>query len=254
MSIQNYEMLRQAIAHHSTAVLALPSSGGVQHRKTRFAGEAGEGFWIETGADADRASVDALIAEKTPVGLVFKSDEQSVMFTAPIKSRDEQFKTSDGNVVGALYMAFPRDFQRQQRRQAYRAPVPPDQVSIRLWRIPDRAVLRDRPLASQELFAKLDDLSVTGVGIHCRPGRDGQPAVVLPNERLRIVLTWGTSELLTEGRLMHRRDLESKETVMGIQFAKLEKDFEGRQTLAKFTELVGYLQREEVKQKRLLAG
>ena len=216
MSIQNYEMLRQAIAHHATAVLAFPSASGVHHHKTRFVGEAGEGFWIEADTVADRASVDTLIAEKTPVGLVFKSDQQSVMFTSPIKSRDEQFKMNDGSVISALYMAFPPDFQRQQRRQAYRAPVPPNQVSIRLWRIADRAVLRDRPLASQELFAKLDDLSVTGVGVHCRPGRDGQPAVVLPNERLRIMLTWGASELLTEGQLARMLKLDRVELRMLI--------------------------------------
>lgn len=254
MSIENYEILRQAIGRNSPAVLGLPSAGMIRHHKTRFLGEAADGFWLEITADTDRPLVDTLMAEKAQVGLVFKSGNQSVMFTSPIKLRDGQYRINGTTKVEALFMAFPLDFARQQRRQTYRAVILPDQATVRLWRIAEHAVLRDRPLASVELFAKLDDLSVTGFRVHGQPGRDHLPAVVLPNERLRILLTWGKGEILTEGRLMHRRDLENKVSVMGIHFKKMEKDIEGRQMLAKLTELVGVLQREEIKRHRLLAG
>jgi hypothetical protein len=53
---------------------------------------------------------------------------------------------------------------------------------------------------------------------------------------------------------MHKRVTENNHAIMGIQFKKLEKDIEGRQTLVKLTELVGYMQREEIKRKRQAAG
>jgi hypothetical protein len=251
----NHVLLRDAIARNSAAVLALPSAGMMRHHKTRLLAETSEGFWIEAIGAEDRPLIDALIAESQPVGIAFKSGHTSVVLKALIRKPQEPFKVNEETVVDAMFLAFPQDFIQQQRRKAYRVSLPPGhQIGLRLWRIPEHAILRDRPLASLELFANLHDLCVMGLGVRCRPGRDGQPAKVQPNERLRIVLTWEKNEVLTEGRVMHKRLLDSGLVEMGIQLKKLEKDIDGRQTLAKLTELVGYLQREEIKRLKQTAG
>ena len=254
MSTQNYEILREAIESNSAAVLSLPSAGMARNHKTRFLLEAAAGFWVESIADADRPLVDALVLEKTPVGVAFKAGDASVMFITPILKREEQFQVNAETQVEALFLGFPQDFQRKQRRQAYRVAMPPQTpVTLRLWRIPEHVILRDRPLASLEILAKLEDLSVSGLGAQCR-SRNADPVKALPNERLRIQMSWGDSDVVTEGRVMHRRDCQSGQVIMGVHFKKLEKDIEGRQTLAKLTELVGYLQREEIKRFRQAAG
>ena len=247
---ENYEILRDAVARNSAAVLSLPSAGAVRHHKTRFLAEVEKGFWIEA-AVADQALTDALILEKSSVGVAFKSGPNAVSFATTILARDENYQVNSEVIVGAVLLGFPRDFQRKQRRQSYRVALPPGhEVAMRLWRISEHTVLRDRPMPSLEIFAALDDLSVTGMRVICRPGRDGQPAKALPNERLRITLAWGGQELLTEGRVVHKRGMAGNQTLMGVQFKRLQKDLEGRQTQAKINELVGYLQREEVKRLR----
>jgi hypothetical protein len=110
-------------------------------------------------------------------------------------------------------------------------------------------------MASQEIGVRLQNMSVIGLGCVCKPGRDGKIARICGSERLRILLSWGEEELLTEGRAVHSHPLASHadELVLGLQFKKLEKQIEGRQALSKLNELMGNLQRDEVKRRRAMA-
>ena len=174
MKNNNYEILRDAIARNSTTVMSLPSAGMVRHHKSRFLVEEDKGFWLET-PDTDRPLIDALIAEKTPVGIAFKAGTTSIICATTILRLEEAFQLNANSTVAALFMSFPQDFQRKQRRQAYRVALPIHcPVILRVWRIAEHFVLRDRPWASLEIGAKLEDLSVSGMAIQCRPGRDGQ--------------------------------------------------------------------------------
>jgi hypothetical protein len=97
---------------------------------------------------------------------------------------------------------------------------------------------------------------VLGLSAVCRPGRDGKPTSVCLNERLRILISRdGEDEILTEGRAIHFHPslANPDEIVLGLQFKKLEKYIEGRQTISKLTELVGDLQRDEVKRRRAMS-
>lgn len=252
MSNSNGSLLIEAIARNSAAVLSLPSAGMTRNHKTRFLAETAEGFWVESVGEEDLPLVASLIAEKAPVSIAFKAGPSMVIFTTLVRAQQEHFKVNAATSVRALLIGYPTDFSQQQRRQAYRVALPIDhQIGLKLWRIPEQANLRDRPLASQELFATLDDLSVSGLGVQCRPGRDGEPPRAIVQERLRIILSWGKQELMTEGRVMHKRALDSGLVVLGIEFKKLEKDYEGRQTMSRLTELMGDMQREEIKRRRV---
>jgi c-di-GMP-binding flagellar brake protein YcgR len=239
--------LREAIARNSAAVVALPSAGMVRHHPTRFVAESPEGFWIESvGSEAQL--VETLVAANSPVGVAFKNGQKSVTFTTPICGRQQQYRINESTTVDALCLAFPAQLRQQQRRQAYRVALPEDgEIAVRLWRIPEHAILRDRPSGTLEVAARLSDLSVAGLRANCRPGRDGEPAKLVAGERLRILLTHGQEEILMEGRAVHVRSQTDNHVVTGVQFKKLDKDLEGRQTLSKLTKLVGQLQREELK-------
>src|SRR5260370_40563678 len=186
MPNQKYETLRDAIARNCSVVLALPSAGMIRHHKTRFLGEAENGFWIEAAAEADRLLVQSLISEEAPVGVAFKAESGSVVFAAPIRARQERFQINEQTVVEALFLPFPDSFRQVQRRQAYRVALPvQSSVGLRLWRISEHAILRDRPMAAQEVPARLHNVCVLGAGAIARPCRDGSVPKMLVGERMR---------------------------------------------------------------------
>jgi c-di-GMP-binding flagellar brake protein YcgR len=256
MSNPNYDLLQDAIARNAAAVLALPSAGMIRHHKTRFLAETENGFWMECEPQ-ERPLIESLMVEETMVGVAFKSGTGNVGFTSPILQYNPHFPVNEVTLVEAVFLPFPENFRQLQRRQAYRVTLPKEHgVKLRIWHIPEHAILRDRPLASREILVRLQNMSVLGLSAVCRLGRDGKPASICLNERLRILISRdGRDEILTEGRAIHFHPslATPDEIVLGLQFKKLEKHIEGRQTISKLTELVGDLQREEVKRRRAMS-
>jgi c-di-GMP-binding flagellar brake protein YcgR len=248
-------ILKDAIARNAGAILSLPSAGMVRHHKTRFLAETEEGFWVES-APAERPLVNALIAEQTPVGIAFKSGHTSLAFTTPIRSRNERFPINATTIVEALFLPFPQNLHPRQRRQFYRVRLPHDhEIGLRLWRLGQNALLQDEPLAATELSARLADISVGGLGAICDRGSDGRPPRITTQDRLRILLRDPAgAEVLLEGRAVHVRPLDDGRISAGVQFKKLEKNLEGRQTFSKLSKLVGQLEREEVRKRALHAA
>lgn len=247
----NYDSLRDAIARNSAAVLSVPSAGMVRHHKTRFLGEGPDGFWIESVSD-ERPVIQSLMEGDGPVGVAFKVGHNSVAFTSVIRGIDPQYKVNEATAAEALYLPFPENFRMLQRRQVYRVPLPmTHDIGLKVWHVPEHAILRDRPLAVREVQVRMTNLSVSGLAAIARVGRKGEPPRMILGERLRIVMTWQEEELLMEGRVIHAREASVKDQVaFGIQFKRLEKDIEGRQVLSKLTEIVGVQQREEIKRRR----
>src|SRR5262249_11323183 len=120
-----YIALREAIARNSAAVIVLPSAGMVRRPPTRFLAASPEGFWIESVA-SDAQLIETLAAAHSPVGVAFKNGEKSVSFTAPIRTREQQYRINESTTVDALCLAFPAQLRQQQRRQAYRVALPDD--------------------------------------------------------------------------------------------------------------------------------
>jgi c-di-GMP-binding flagellar brake protein YcgR len=149
-----------------------------------------------------------------------------------------------------VLLAFPESLRSLQRRAVYRVVLPLENAtSVRVWRVAEHAILRDRPMAAQEIPARLRDLSVMGMGVQLL-SRDENPPRVSVNERLRIVLKFRDWEVLVEGRAIHQRPTGANTLCGGAAFKKLEKDFEGRQALAKLNSIVGQLQRDEIVRRR----
>jgi c-di-GMP-binding flagellar brake protein YcgR len=244
--------LKDAIARNAGLVLSLPSAGMLRHSKSRFLGESDEGFWIESNP-AERVLIEALVVSQQPVGISFKSGVNKVIFTTPL-IRGQPYRVNASVVVEGLLLKRPDPDKVKaiQRRSNYRVAVPRDaEVTVRMWRIPERAYLRDRPMAAQEVQVHIRDLSLGGMGCTLF-GKDGQPPVITNEDRLRIQIAAREHSLLVEGRMRHPVGKPKTDVVRaGIQFKALENSLEGRQTLNTLTRVIGELAREEVRRLRL---
>ena len=238
MSNPKYELLRQAIERNAASVLSLPSAGMIRHHKTRFLSSSENGFWMES-VQGEAPLLDHLILAEAPVGVTFKSGDTSIVFATPIQSRQQGYRVNENTQVEAVFLPYPDAFRENQRRVVYRVGLPVDhQVTMRVWRVAEHAILRDRPMAAQELHVRLGNISVMGIGVCCSPARDGRPPRAIVGERLRLMLVVNGDEVLMEGRVIHLRPIRGNQLMLGLQLKKLEKDVEGRQALSKLTQLV----------------
>jgi c-di-GMP-binding flagellar brake protein YcgR len=233
-------------------VLSLPSAGMLRHSKSRFLAEADGGFWVES-APGERALVAELIAQQKPCGISFKSGITKVVFATPIVEHAPEYRINAETVVEALRLIEPAEIKAVQRRNNYRVSVTGDtEMSMRVWRVAEKAYLNDRPMAAQEITARIRDLSLGGAGV-IFTGKDGESPKVSIEDRLRIELHYGETTIILEGRMRNPtgRSPDKDKLITGIQFKALQEDLEGRQKQAQLTKIVGELQRAEVRRMRL---
>jgi hypothetical protein len=251
MGDEHSEILADAVARNSAAVLSLPSAGMLRHHKSRFLAQTSEGLWIESVA-GDVPLIEDLLSRKTPVGISFKFPPNKASFLVPILRRDPAYRLNADFVVEALLVQSPTKIKPVQRRNNYRVRVPEGSpFNVRVWKIADHAILRDRPLASQLINVKARDLSVGGLGVTLQPD-PSEPRSLCSSQRLRIELKFEEIELILEGVLrIANADPSASAARAGIQFKKLENDLAGRQAMAAVTRIVGEFQREEVRRSRL---
>jgi c-di-GMP-binding flagellar brake protein YcgR len=248
------KLVRDAVARNVAIVLSLPSAGMLRHCKSRFLDACPEGFWVEATPE-HTSLVDDLIKRAEPAGVSFKAGTRTVSFASVLLRRDPKHALNNQTAVEAILLSHPAQVKSMQRRSNYRVHTGADSgLTVRMWRIPDHAYLKDQPPASTQVPFNLCDLSIGGMGVIL-----GQASVKLATEqRLRIeICPEGQEPLVLEGRLKYSRAgvTPGAGTRAGVQFKKLENDLDGRQALMKLTRIVGDLQREEVRRMRLgLAG
>jgi c-di-GMP-binding flagellar brake protein YcgR len=255
MSQATSDILTQAVGRNSAAVLSLPSAGMVRHFKSRFLNETPEGVWLES-IGTEHPLIEGLIADGQSCGISFKSSDQKVSFTAKVLKLDPEYRINETTILPAVMIDRPAEVKTIQRRNNYRVRVPAEfELTVQLWRIPERFHLKDKPPRAGELALILRDISIGGLGVTLLP-QDGQPPKILDGERLRVAIKAGADEeLIVEGRICSLRAGEGPGVPAGIQFLKLQDGLEGRQVLDKLTKIIGAMQREEVRRRRLgLAG
>jgi c-di-GMP-binding flagellar brake protein YcgR len=253
MSDSAQEALREAIVRNSAAVMSLPSAGMLRHFKSRFLAVVDDGFWIES-VPQHAGLVDELIAKELLAGVAFKSGQTKIIFASRVLRRDPQYRLNRELMVEAMLLRYPEKIKAVQRRANYRVMIPSTcEISIRVWKIPEHWMLRDKPSATMEMPVRMRDLSTGGTGLLVPP-KDGQPVQLVADARLRMVLGYAGYEALVEGRVQHLKATPDKSLRVGVQFKKLEDDLDGRQTLSRLTSIVGTLHREEVRRLRLGVG
>lgn len=255
MTPADTQSLKDAVARSGPAVLSLPVDGALRHHRVRFLmPEDQDGFWVEA-PQGQRPLIDELLAGKTLVGVSLKAGDNKVIFTTLIREFEAGLPVGDtATVVDAVLLAWPDQVQAVQRRNDYRVSVDPNDsdVNLRVWRIADHHHLRDKPPASALIKVGLRDLSVGGMGLVYTPDPNPDAPRVAAPQRLRIAISHGRGEeLILDGRVRHARTLPAENYRLGVQFKKHEDDLDGRQALAALTQIVGQLQRTEIRRKRI---
>lgn len=253
-----HDTLRDAIARNAGAILSLPHGRTLKHHKTRFLADGEESsFWIEA-APGIAQDVERAVEAKTLVGVAFKSPRHKIVFATGIVGLDGQFRVGggaggEGVTLDAIRLRFPAEVKTVVRRSHYRVRVPPGaEVEVRAWRIPDHAILRDRPPASMELSCKLRDVSAGGMCVVIAANAT-ESAKLGPDQRLRVILKNGGTEILLEGRIRHVVLTPENTLRAGVQFKMDPASLECRQTLTKLNAVVAELTRAEAKRARMMA-
>jgi len=249
----NAQMLRDAIGRNGGCVVSLPSAMGVlAHSKSRFLADDEKGFWVESGR-ADRELVDQMVGSRRQAGFSFKAGNTKVVFASTILRWEPAYAVNATFTVQAMLVEWPAEIRAIQRRANYRATVVADSdLTVRVWRIGRTAYLTDRPASSQEISARLRDISTGGVGVVFLSQEE--PPRITPEDRLRIQLNLPDGgEMLLEGRLRYpiKVPKDAKDVRAGIQFKQMNDDMADRQMLATLTKLVGEMQRAEARRFRL---
>src|SRR3954469_4780452 len=163
MASNNLDILKDAVARNAGIVLSLPSAGILRHHKSRFLSEFPDGFWVES-VPSERPLVEELIRTEQPTGISFKSGTTKVVFATPILRLDLAYRVNEETQIAALLMQMPAEVKAIQRRHNYRVAVPAGtDMSVKVWRIPERAHLRDRPMAAQHVMCEVRDVSLGGL-------------------------------------------------------------------------------------------
>src|SRR5258706_166313 len=247
------QSLRDAIARKAGAVVSFPAADAtLHHHKTRLLAAQDEGFWIQSPAD-DRELIETLMASGQTIGLTLRAAAVKIVSASMIlqfRAGERTTAASGGTTPDALLLAWPSQVIAIQRRADFRVTVYPGTgVTARAWRIPNHHYLPERPPNNALLDMTLHNLSLGGIGVLYIPARDG--AELEPNQRLRVIINHPGGELLIEGRVKHVRPTIDDELNLGIQFKKLEDEIEGRQTRAALTQIIGQLQRDEIRRARM---
>jgi len=249
MSVPNEQLVIDAVARNAALVLSLPSAGLLRNHKSRFLGECEEGLWVESAA-GEQPLIQELLVSRQPAGVAFRSGPQKVVFTSMVCRFSNDFSLNDGVVAAALLLARPDVIKTIQRRANYRVAVTEySGLSIRVWRLPERVYLLDRPMAAQALVAELRDLSIGGMGVIFHP-KDGAPPKVTTEERLRIEFKYQEESFIVEGRCRSGQPVGDGLRT-GIAFRGLEKDLDGRRKLTQLARIIGEFQRDEVRRARI---
>ena len=250
MESGDVKLLRDGIARNASAVLSLPSAGMLRHARSRFLAEFEGGVLVEAVAEQE-ALAKSLVTTGEKAIITFKCGANHIVFGSRVRKIMPQWKVNETTLVDALLLEFPMQIKSVQRRTTYRAKVTATQgMSVRVWRIAEKASLKEVPQRAQEVSCELRDLSVGGMGV--RFYSDNGAVKISAADRLRIEFKSGDNTLLLEGRMrLPKGEPVNGAIVTGVSFRDLEGHLAGRQAIAFLTRLVGELQREELRKYRM---
>lgn len=251
MSTEPLDLLKQAIERNSGAVVSLPSAGMLRHQKTRFLGESPEFFWLELEPEM-RGLAQELIQTQMPVGVSFRAGVTKGVFATQILEMNLQFPLNQDQSVMAIALKHPTEVRSAQRRTDYRVRVTEvSELSVRVWRMPPRVPIHEKPSSKCEVQAVLHDLSIGGVGVVFH-GSAEEPPKIDPEDRLRIELLGPGRQAILEGAVVYPIPMPKDPSIRaGLKFSGSDGNMACRQALAVVTRMVGELQREELRRYRM---
>ena len=245
------DALTNAVDRNMAVVLSLPSAGMLRHHKSRFLGLHADGILLETIGGED-SLIQQLIRTGEPAAVSFKTGNRTANFKTKILRVEREFQINAQATASVLLVQNPAEINVAQRRHNYRAPVyEMTGLGHRLWRIADGADISREPASTMHIEAKMRDLSVGGMGVTLPAPVEGETKLVT-GQRLRIELQYEQqTPLILDGKLRIAQNANPDGTYFaGIQFVGLQEGLEGRRIQTELTQIVGQLQREELRRRK----
>lgn len=249
MSEAAFQALRDGIDRNSSAMLVMPADAPGEGWRTRFLGQAAEGFWIEC-PPKQQLLAEMLQRSAKPAAVSFRSGEFVISCQSAVLGYRPRFQLSAATSVEAVLLAWPDDVRMTQRRAGYRAKVSLDaEIKALGWTIDEQAQVEFVP-QSPGMIADLRDLSVYGMGLILRAVKGKSPRVQL-GQRMRVELNWREHRVIVATRVRQEpRRLPDGSVRVGLNIEGLDHTIEGRRTLTQITQLVAELQRTEARRRR----
>lgn len=232
----------------ASCTLSLPCDRLSLLRRSRVLACDEEGLWVAVEV-SDYASLERLIEQSLPIHLSIRWQDKEVLFHSVPLSYRPNFITPKRDCVPALQLKRPESVFDSQRRKTFRVPLSElDGAAIRIWRINEYVLLRDRVLPSQELPCRAKDLSEGGFAATVLPLN--QEALNLKsNQRFRVEMKFSRHQIVLEARLRypeqtHRDDLSAE---CGFEFIYNDRDVESRRNQQKLQLMISEIQRSAVR-------
>jgi c-di-GMP-binding flagellar brake protein YcgR len=251
MTDKNAKIVHDAVARSVSTLLSLPSAGMFRNHRSRFISDFESGILMQAPG-SDRALIAELVRNKTPCMVSFRKGIYNVIFAAPIRRAEPRWRLNDHTMLDALLMEFPSEIKVVQRRAHHRIEIPPHtEIAVRVCRLAGDEDVNAEPPGDREVTAEVRDVSVGGIGVKLI-GSDGKKPKICAEDRLRIVLMFEGQGLVIEGQIRPPAVPPTGDTIItGIKFKVLEDNLEDRRTSTRLLQIVGELQRRELRMAKL---
>ncbi len=245
------KIVHEAVARSVSTLLSLPSAGMFRNHKSRFISDFEGGILMQAPGN-DRALIAELVRNERPCMVSFRKGIYNVIFAAPIRRAEPRWRLNDQTMLDALLMEFPSEIKVTQRRAHHRIEIPPHtEISVRVCRLGCDEDVNVEPPKDREVTAEVRDVSVGGIGVKLI-GSEGKKPKICTEDRLRIVLTFEGQGLIIEGQIRAPAVPPKGDTIVtGIKFKALEDSLEDRRTYTRLLQIVGELQRKELRMAKL---
>ncbi len=236
--------LRDAADRNSSCILNFPAAGVSYTRRSRLLGHDESGFWAEFDP-ADELLLNDLIRSARPVLTSLRDGQTDLLFNAPVLRLDPALALNGSHAVPAILIATPAKLTPTKRRANFRVPVSPDDgIAVKLYRINEYVLVRERPQPSLEMRCDLLNLSLGGmqVVIHAK---GAEAMKLVENQRFRIELRIDKNDFILEGRLRYptATNRDDASATCGISFQAMDRDHESRRASDILARTLAHLQR-----------
>jgi len=252
-SARRDQVLRDAVARNTAAVLSLKNGHAWSVHKSRLLGASAtlDAIVVEYPAPTSPSSAPPEVAPGESCSVAFRRGHKKCIFTSRIIGR-RAYALNQQVTVDALVLSWPETLQGLQRRAYYRAPVPRHRtVIVECWQGGARNRSKAGTVVWPSYHGRLVDLSAGGMRVALSGGRDPGFHV---GDLLGIQFQPDSSmePLVLDAILRHSQPRKPDAVHLGLQFVGLEMTVEGRRLLTHILRVVSEYPRYELRHSRLV--
>lgn len=245
------ELLNEAVNEQMICTVALPMLGTTFPVRSRILGRTKADDLVFEFPPEQTVRLTQAITDRAVVSVQLRIDHTDLIIAGPVARFEPAYKLADASTTPAMVLAAGYAVQATKRRKNFRVSIDSavDNFAVRIWKINEYVIARDRASASAELRCEPLDLSPGGLRLRVY-ARGAEALKIQATQRVRLELRFPfeKGELILEGRIRHpittQRDDES--AVIGVSFENLDRDIDGRRAQQVIARYLAELQRNQV--------